>query len=863
MSLYPFERGQRALAGGRAAALAESAAKLLVVLLVTGAATFGACAPAYAQSEDEVGVPTASDYGGIGLIEMRNARFMPDGDISILGTVKTPDDRVALSFQALPWLETTFRYTINYALKPVAQRALYDRSFDLKARLFRETDDFPAVAIGIQDILGTGVYSSEYLVASKSFGDFDTTLGMGWGRLASRPAFGNPLGLISNRFYSRPTFSGQGGTPLFNSLFRGKNVGLFGGIEYRTPVPNLTFKVEYSSDAYTRESDRQHVNYAPFPVNVGLSYRLWSNVDIGVSYIGGKEVAATLNIFFDPNAPNFPTRVDRPDPFVARNEDVVNEVRTQQQIASGAQGDEPWRVHFVDLATLPAASTSAVAGLKKNDAAQLGVVRASFDVVDQWVEGHTEVVQIDPAVGSDRSNLCARTLPELSPIRDIRDVAIVGKDWNPLAFCKATQVGAPLLAQATQEVPAPVDKAVLPDVTIIEIERMRKAISDQNIDVEAIGAHGSVVVVDIENAHYLRDAEAIARTARALSGSAPPTITAFQITTMVATIPVTRVTIPRTQVDALGNRDSTPAELWNATILEPSPGDIPYPNGRGFPRFSWSVEPSIIPSTFDPDNPVYIGLGVSAGASVTPFRGLTLAGEATYSIYNNFGDIRRSSNSVLPHVRTDIAQYLKKGASGIDSLTLSYTRKLSSQIYAKLSAGYIESMYAGVGGEILYRPFGERWAVGVDLWDVRKRNFDRLFGLQHYETVTGNVTLYFQTPYHGFEGYLSVGRYLAKDYGATLEFDRRFESGIKIGAWMTITNVSPKRFGEGSFDKGIRIVIPIEWALPFASQTAYRLDLRPIQRDGGQALDNTRTLYDATQSSSYGEIERQWSDVFE
>ena len=47
----------------------------------------------------------------------------------------------------------------------------------------------PAVALGINDLIGTGVYSGEYLVASKRFGNFDFSLGIGWGRLASTNSF--------------------------------------------------------------------------------------------------------------------------------------------------------------------------------------------------------------------------------------------------------------------------------------------------------------------------------------------------------------------------------------------------------------------------------------------------------------------------------------------------------------------------------------------------------------------------------------------------------------------------------------------------------------------------------------------------
>jgi hypothetical protein len=172
-------------------------------------------------------------------------------------------------------------------------------------------------------------------------------------------------------------------------------------------------------------------------------------------------------------------------------------------------------------------------------------------------------------------------------------------------------------------------------------------------------------------------------------------------------------------------------------------------------------------------------------------------------------------------------------------------------------------MFAGVGGEVLYRPFGQRWAVGADIYDVYQRNFNDLFGLQSYHVVTGHASLYVETPWHELTAVLRAGRYLAGDYGGTIEIYRRFDTGILVGAWMTLTNVSSSRFGEGSFDKGIRIVIPLEWALPVGTTTKFEEDLRPIQRDGGQPLYNDAELYDMTQSSSYGDLERQWPHVIQ
>src|SRR6185437_10764773 len=113
-------------------------------------------------------------------------------------------------------------------------------------------DLIPTVAIGANDIIGTGVYSGEYFVGSKQFGNLDFSFGMGWGRLGSSTTIKNPLAAIFPSFKNRPTFTSVGGTN-FNVLFHGLNAGLFGGVTWKTPVEGLSLIAEYSSDNYTEE----------------------------------------------------------------------------------------------------------------------------------------------------------------------------------------------------------------------------------------------------------------------------------------------------------------------------------------------------------------------------------------------------------------------------------------------------------------------------------------------------------------------------------------------------------------------------------------------------------------------------------
>ena len=55
--------------------------------------------------------------------------------------------------------------------------------------------------------------------------------------------------------------------------------------------------------------------------------------------------------------------------------------------------------------------------------------------------------------------------------------------------------------------------------------------------------------------------------------------------------------------------------------------------------------------------------------------------------------------------------------------------------------------------------------------------------------------------------------------------------------------------------------IPLGWIAPLESQSVLAMDLRPVQRDGGQTLAGDATLYDETRSASQGELLRHQSDI--
>ena len=136
------------------------------------------------------------------------------GDGELRATISREDvaDIYNITYQATPWLEATFRYSIfNPRNFSYSSDGLRDRSYEAKARVLRERAWLPEVAVGVRDILGTGVWDGEYAVASKGLGSFDISVGLGWGRLASRNPIENPLSTLDQAFDRRPGGRESGG----------------------------------------------------------------------------------------------------------------------------------------------------------------------------------------------------------------------------------------------------------------------------------------------------------------------------------------------------------------------------------------------------------------------------------------------------------------------------------------------------------------------------------------------------------------------------------------------------------------------------------------------------------------------------
>ena len=257
------------------------------------------------------------------------------------------------------------------------------------------------------------------------------------------------------------------------------------------------------------------------------------------------------------------------------------------------------------------------------------------------------------------------------------------------------------------------------------------------------------------------------------------------------------------------------------------------------------IRPSLAVHLNDPAGAFKYEVGVQASLDRRLARRTYFTGVVNYEIYENVSDVTQPSNSTLPHVRSDIAEYKGAARFKVMRLLLNQLYFPAERVYARASAGLYEEMFGGAGGQVLYLPSGAGWGADVAVDWVKQRNFDG-WGFRDYDTVTTIASFHYRLPL-GITATARGGRFLAKDEGVRFEFKRRFASGYEAGVWYTRTNgndiTSPGSPSSPYYDKGIFLSVPINTLLTKDTQEVAHMSLAPWTRDVGQMVVSPLDLY--------------------
>lgn len=785
-----------------------------------------------AAAEDDAGkwtfTPSFNDYGTTGLVQMPNGRMAEDGAFTLGFSRAEPYTRMFLTSQFLPWLQATFRYTdIGYAPYLGFDTQSYkDKSVDVKIQLLEESEFFPEVSLGFRDIGGTGLFSSEYIAASRRYYDWDFTLGVAWGNMGSRGHLPNPLGFLSEGFKQRDLRGSETGV-LNNFFFRGENIGLFGGIEWNPPVDGLRLKVEYDGNNYQREFRYESLE-VDSPINVEVGYQPFPWLDLALGFERGNTLMfrgqLVSNFQTDMGVPKFDELPPLP-------------LDAAQRASSDGVGSAPVEDTTLDAAVIQASVDTVFETFESN-----GLEVTSLDLVPP-------VVTVALAEGSNerpdalaRAGLAIAQMPTLSGVERIIFRSADGGTVTTLETSRLLQRAALRIRDLPEEEPtaAPRDDTA---------ERVFKALDYYGFTGERFALSDGRAIVAYSQGQYRNVAKAFGRAARSVALATPATVHEIELIEMFSGLPVARAVFKRDDVVGAATNSGSVDEMWMGMTMLPStmPDDVTWTYAPGlYPDYSWGLSPQLRQSIGGPDNFYLFQVYGELNGTLRPAPGLSLSGSLGFNLYNNFDDFTFDAPSGLPRVRSDIRKYLVGTDVWLENLEASYVFNFAPDWYGRASAGLFEMMYGGVGGEVLYRPTGERWAVGLDLNHVWQRDFDGGIKFRDYNITTGHLTWYQDLPFYDLEASVSVGRYLAGDVGVSVGLGRTFDNGVSIGAWASKTNVSAEQFGEGSFDKGFYVTIPFDLFSTSPTRSGATFGFRPLIRDGGQKVTTPNPLYGLT-----------------
>lgn len=677
-----------------------------------------ACQLQAATYPDPIG-PSQSDFGGTGLLQVPNARIAEEGEFSLNYRDNDQYRFYSASIALFPWLEATLRYsdvrTRLYSNQSgfSGDQSYKDKAFDLKLRLWEEGYWLPNVAIGTRDLGGTGLFDSEYLVASKAWGAFDFTLGIGWGYLGNSGNITNPFCRASEKYCQRRETFGSAGSVSVDQMFKGP-AAIFGGVEYQTPWQPLRLKLEYEGNNY--QGDFAGRLEQRNKVNVGAVYRLTNWAEVNASYERGNTFMFGVTL--------------------RNNFNQFSQAKTDSKPPAYQPVSQPELLQHSVVA-------SQLTDLKYN---------AGFDAPELQIKGDTLYASGEQfkyrhtQEGVDRANLIMiNNLP-----RQINTLSVTQKRHN--------------LPQVTTET---------------NVASLRQQLEGYPLGYE----------------------------------------------------------------QKLNQRRIDP--------VDPGKTEQGYFMEKG--RLNYNLSPVLNQSFGGPESFYMYQAGVMGNADYWLTDHLVVAGGVFANLINNYDKFNYDGNpadSSLPRVRTHIRDYVENDIY-INNAQANYFGYLGHGFYGQLYGGYLETMYGGAGGEVLYRPLDSNWAIGFNANYVRQRDWNNMMRFADYTVATGHLTGYWQPGFlDDVQIKLSVGQYLAKDKGGTVDISKRFDSGVTVGAYATMTNVSADEYGEGDFTKGFYVSVPMDLFTTSPTRGNAQINWTPLTRDGGQMLGRQYQLYDMTEERS-------------
>lgn len=393
---------------------------------------------------------------------------------------------------------------------------------------------------------------------------------------------------------------------------------------------------------------------------------------------------------------------------------------------------------------------------------------------------------------------------------------------------------------------------------------MEISANENAINISAAQVEDSVATAYMQLNRHRPLAYQIGRAARHIANQAGPDVETIVIIPLRGKIAGRPVGFLRRDLEmALHQHQGSPEEIWRNTSFADTINTISAPAQPFHLDFNLALENDV--SLSEDDEEYLYRTALTARTRAELPWGLFAGGDLKLNIGDNLDSLNgRDPN--LDVTRSDVDAYTKRRLY-LSRAYAGWRTALRDDVFLSVKGGMLEEMYAGVGGEVLYRPFGKTYAIGVEAWEVYKREPDDGWGADFDDTarLTGHINFFYEIPQSDLTAYAKAGIYLGGDTGGTLGLTHNFQNGVSLSGFVTASTQADYDTlgGATHFYSGIRMSVPLGNVpgVPEGSEITARF--HPQGRDAAQTLDNPEPLYSVTEPMSYRGASRSWSRLLD
>ncbi len=399
--------------------------------------------------------------------------------------------------------------------------------------------------------------------------------------------------------------------------------------------------------------------------------------------------------------------------------------------------------------------------------------------------------------------------------------------------------------------------------------KIERSARQDGITLSHIHADSKTAAATLNLSSYNSTPQQIKHTAIHMANHAAPAIEEIKILPTSRGLHGPAISLMRKDLErALAHNAGSAEEIWHNTEIAYDFKGLQHMSSNNTKHFGYKDINLILEnqvSLSEEDEGFLHRTSMIAQTELPKFGGfLTTGFGLRLNIYDNLDDLNELRPATFLPVRADVDEFADRPIA-IDTAYMGFTHTLFPDVHIAAATGYLEEMYAGAGGEILYRPFDKRFALGAESWLALKRdpNSTLNYRLNGDHLLTGHLKAWYDIPEADITLGIKAGRYLAEDWGGTLTLQKNFKNGAKLEGYVTVTDRSDfDIFGGATHaDHGIRLSLPLGGFKYAPPSSELSMIAKPLGRNIGQSLESPLPLYALTEPLSKAHIIRHWNEI--